>query len=390
MTPSRVLNRLLSGLTAFRTAERGAVAVLFAVMMIPLILATGAAVDFARVEILKTSLQSVVDGAALAGASALSLPNGTTSAGTVATDYFNKGMSSLATTATVGSPTVTIPSSTKVTVTATATLQYSFMNLVGRGLSVPITATAQGPAYQLQVTKNGGFTGDAWDGNSIYFYKVSGSSVPDTTSLKLLFTNDPAVDPNWVADNAAAKAIQVGANDSVGFAMVNKTGSKTYYRSNAYGAGGGSTHYFYSSLASPSSIAYPSQPTFATGTTTTTKDKYGNITITCYRTAITATNADYVPTSASSCNAHPCTTLNSGVVLQNNLVVGNNNACSTPATVTKTCLQLQATPLLFAWNDMGGPGDDFDYQDANYTVTCKPIAADGTVTAQPNSVALVN
>ncbi|NPD69192.1 hypothetical protein HN018_02210 [Lichenicola cladoniae] len=398
MTPSRIMNSLQSALTVFRTAKRGAVAVMFAVMMIPMILATGAAVDFARLEILKTSLQSVVDGAALAGASALSLPTGSSSAITVATAYYNKGVASLATTATVSSPTVTIPSTIQVTVVASATLQYSFMNLVGSGLSVPITASAKGPGYQLQVTKTGGFDAQAYDGNSIYFYKVSGNTVPSSTSLKLLFTNDPAVDPDYQVDNTKPKAIQVGPNDSVGFALINKTAARQNYSPNGYGARAGSTHYFYSSLSTPSSLEYKPQPTFTTGktkTTTTSKNGHTTSTTTCTNTAIKTTVTDYVTgiangTKIQNCNAHPCTTLDNGVVLQNNLVVGNNNACSTPATATRTCLQLQATPLLFAWNDMGGGVDDYDYQDANYTVTCVPTSTAGTAIPQPNSVTLVD
>ena len=53
------------------TDRRGVVAILFALALPPLLLATGAAVDFARVGMLKTTMQSVADGAALAGASAL-------------------------------------------------------------------------------------------------------------------------------------------------------------------------------------------------------------------------------------------------------------------------------------------------------------------------------
>lgn len=366
----------------FAAARGGGVAVLFALMLIPLILATGVAVDFARIEILKTALQSVVDGAALAGASALSLSTGSTSAVTVATDYFNKGVAALATTATIGTPTVTVPSTIEVTVTVTATLPYSFTSLISSGLSVPITASAEGPAYQLQVTKTGGFSSSAYDSDSVYFYVASSDgTLPTTTSaMTLLFTNDPSVDANYANDNASAKSIRIGGNDSVGFALVNKTGGLTAYGKNAYGAVQGSTHYFYSSAIVPSATAYPSQNSFYTGTTSS---NYWGKNTTCNRTTITTTVTSYVPTSSSSCNAHPCTTLSGGVVLENNLLVGGS--CATQSTATQTCLDLYNNPLSFSWNDMGGGSDDFDYNDAVYTVTCVPTSS----ATQPSSVILV-
>ncbi|WP_419728280.1 TadE/TadG family type IV pilus assembly protein [Lichenicola sp.] len=384
----RSFHILLSTLRSFGAARRGAVAVLFAVMIIPLILATGTAVDFARLEILKTSLQSVVDGAALAGASALNLSNGSSSAITVATDYYTKGVASLATTATVGAPTVTVPSSIEVTVSTTATLQYSFMGLIGSGLSVPITASAEGPPYVIQVTKTGGFTSSAYDSDSVYFYIVTGGALPATTaSMNLLFTNDSSVDSNYQTDNGTAKAIRVSANDQIGFALVNKTGAITYYSPNGYGAAGNSVHYFYSSSSPPSSVAYPTQGNFYTGVTTTKKNKNGSTTTTCSQTRIGTTVTNYVSSETDSCNAHPCTTLNGSTVQENNLLV--NGACSTPSTAVRTCLQLQANPVAYSWNDMGGGSDDYDYNDAAYTVSCV-VATASSATAPPSVVALVN
>lgn len=387
MTKPPAFDILLSGLRAFRNARRGAVAVLFAVMMIPLLLATGAAVDFARVEITRTSLQSVVDGAALAGASALNLANGSTNASAVATDYFTKGVASLATTATVSGPTVSIPSSIEVTVSATATLQYSFMSLIGRSLTIPITASAEGPPYVIQVTKTGGFTSSAYDSDSVYFYIVTSAGVPSTTaSMNLLFTNDPSVDPNYQTDNGTAKAIRVNANDQIGFALVNKTGGITYYSPNGYGAAGNSVHSFYSSVSPPSSIAYSTQGNFYTGVTTTKKNSNGGTTTTCTQTRIKTTVTNYVSSETDSCNAHPCTTLSGSTVMENNLLV--NGACSTTSTAVRTCLQLQANPVAYSWNDMGGGSDDYDYNDAAYTVSCAVSSASST--APPSVVALVN
>jgi hypothetical protein len=224
-----------------------------------------------------------------------------------------------------------------------------------------VTATAEGPAYTLQVTKTGGFSSSADDSNSIYYYPVpaSGTVPTSTSSMTLLFTNDKSIDPNYQTDNASPKAISIGANDSVGFALVNKTGGIAGYGSNAYGARQGSTHYFYSSLASPTSAAYSTEGRFYTGTQSTTTSN-GKSTTTCTTTAITTTNTTHAALGSTT----------NKVVLENNVLI--DSACSTSAMAVRTCAQLQAKPLNFSWNDLGGPSDDFDYNDADYTVSCVP------------------
>jgi len=56
-----------SGINVFVHEKRGNVAVLFALMMIPVVGAIGAAVDYARMLRLKTQLQTVADAATMAG-----------------------------------------------------------------------------------------------------------------------------------------------------------------------------------------------------------------------------------------------------------------------------------------------------------------------------------
>ena len=360
--------------------RRGVAAVLFALMLPPMLMATGAAVDFARVGMLKTSLQSVTDGAALAGASALYMNNAATEAQDAAQQYYAKGTVPLAKYAAVGTPTVTMPSSIEVTVTASATLSNSFMRLVNMGEVVSVTSSAEGPAYQIQVTKTGGFTADAADSNSIYFYKTDNTGAPpsSTSSYTLLFTNDPNVDANYQADNAANKDISVAATDYVGFALLNKTeGISNYGSTNSYGAKSGSEHLFFSSIAVPSSDAYSSQGTFYNGT----KNSQG----TCQTTAINSTVTTYVSTESGGCGPHPCTEMSGSTVMQNNLLIGSS--CSSQSTALLTCQQLYTNPVTFSWNDMGGNPDDFDYNDAVYTVQCVPTSSGPS---QPGAVVLVN
>ena len=55
-------------LRRFRLSEKGAIAILFALLLIPMLVATGVAVDFLRGSQAKSALQAAVDSAALAGA----------------------------------------------------------------------------------------------------------------------------------------------------------------------------------------------------------------------------------------------------------------------------------------------------------------------------------
>lgn len=374
--------------TLFRD-RRGVAAVLFALMLPTLLLSTGAAVDFARVGMLKTSMQAVTDGAALAGASALCLSSGQTDATQAATQYYTKGTVPIARYATINTPTVTIPSSIEVTVTATATLNNTLMRLVGMSETVSVTSSAEGPAYTLQVTKTGGFRSSAYDSDSIYFYNASNGAVPTTVaSMTRLYTNDSKIDPNYTADNAASKNIAVGGNDYVGFALVNITGGVTGYGSNGYGAVQGSTHIFYTSLPIPAQIAYPSPGTFYDNQQLNFTYQ-GRPYAYCQQNKITGTVTDWTSTETNSCTAHPCTEMNGNVVLENNLLTGTGSAtpsCSTQSTSNLTCLQLYNSPVTFKFNDMGGGGDDFDYDDADFTVSCVPSTSGST---QPNAVILV-
>ncbi len=403
----------MSQLWTLLTDRRGVAAALFALMLPPMLLATGAAVDFSRIGMMKTALQSVADGAALAGAGALCLSNGQQDATTAATAYFNKEAVPIQRYAQVSLQSASPVSTIKVTVTASATLSNPIMGAlstlfshVGINEAVNVTSSAEGPAYQLQVTQTGGFKSEAWDGDSIYFYNASSGTIPSSvSSMTLLFTNDPNVDPNWAQDNNNAKTISIGANDVVGFSLVNKTGGKTSYHPNAYGAGQGSIQMFYSTLPVPSQNAYSSQPAYYTGQGTSGNCGFrycgtyygygvGNEPGCKYETAITSTNTSALENSDAgadtskgypiwTCGSHPCTATVGKTVLQNNLLI--NGSCSTQATASLTCLQLQQNPAAFSWGDMGGGVDDYDHDDAVYTVSCQPS---GDVT-QPNSVVLV-
>ncbi len=342
------------------------------------------ATDYSREAMLKASLQSIADDAALAGASVLNLSASNASAITVATNYFNKGLATLANSAAVSAPVVTAPNSVSVTVSASATLKTTLMGIFQASMPVNVTATAQGPGYTIKVTYNSGFTISAADCNSIYYYIVpSTGGIPlDLSAYTELFTNCTSIDPNFQVNNQIPKKIVAGPTQQIGFAFLNQTGAANpgYYRggTNQYGAAVGSYHYFFSSLPVPTNypgLGYTNQGTFYTGVMNALGTGCSS------RTAITGTVNNYLTNvggdSLNACASHPCTTLVNGVVYNNNLTI--NGACSTPTTGAATCQQLYNTPETYGWNDLGGINpitgagtDDYDYGNSNYTVNCVP------------------
>ena len=65
MLRHRLLGRLRDSLTAFRSSERGNVAIIFGFCMIPMIGLVGAGVDYSRAARIQTILQAAADAAAL-------------------------------------------------------------------------------------------------------------------------------------------------------------------------------------------------------------------------------------------------------------------------------------------------------------------------------------
>lgn len=224
-------------LRRFWSDRRGNVAVLFGLAAVPIIGVMGVAVDYSRASHYRTLLQSAVDTAALAGATATSnkairdtvdsvmdatLPGGSGPNGM----HFNTDID---------------PDS--VTVTARAKVPTTIAAIFRSNVPIKVSATASRGtpvrAVDISVTN---FNADAWDANSIYWYIVpKDGSLPADTGLHLLLSNDPA----HPAPTAPA-SVQIGPEDEIGFAMINVTGGVHPYGANSYGQPQGSVHKFYS------------------------------------------------------------------------------------------------------------------------------------------------
>jgi Flp pilus assembly protein TadG len=301
--------------------RKGNVAIITALAAIPLVGAVGLAVDYTRALQFKTSLQGAVDSAALAGASLLS--TSTSSASTMATDYIKSEITKLPPNNGV-TYTIAVPNTSSVTVSATGQLATTFMSIFTKSFSVATTATAgpgQGPGGTVTWNLSlGGFFSSAYDSNTIYWYIVpNDDSVPPNSALQgPIASNNPNIP-------VSSSSFTVGENQKIGFALVNVTGGLIGYGSNQWGGTQGSTHYFYSSISPPSSAAYPSSGE-------------NNLKI-CSGKAI------------SSCPS-------------------SNNTLSTPTTAAPSCASLGSNYITYAWNDMGGTTDDYDYNDSEYYVSC--------------------
>jgi Flp pilus assembly protein TadG len=218
----------------------GNAAIAFALALVPIVGATGIAIDYSRAYRVQADLQYSVDAAALAGAAELSGESIEAAVDAAMSANFGDGAGDYD----VGHD-LDIQSDT-VTVTANATVPTTIGAIFLGEVPVSASATAFHGApvriVDLQVTE---FNSNAWDANSIYWYIVpEDGGVPAEEDLHLFLSNDP--------DNPAPEVpgpIQIGVNQQIGFALVNVTGGIHSYGNNSFGQPPGSVNRFYSHLA---------------------------------------------------------------------------------------------------------------------------------------------
>jgi len=349
---TRILRDLLSD-------TRGVTALMFGLLLIPLFLAIGAGVDYARGTQFKAQLQGIVDQAAVSGSAAFSNCSVASTASTVATNYFNTATSALPPNNGFGSgPTVTVTptscstsaTSFTVTVSATTSIKTTLMSIFVSTLPITVSATASMPGVQITFDF-GNFSSSACDTNTIYWYYVpSDNSLPSTSNLNELWTNATG------AANNSSTTQSVPASQKIGFALTNVTGGNCgNYGSNQYGGTYGSTHTFYSQLSPPNSNAYSSTSSkdcslqVVEGTTSHGSTTYANPGSQCYTSSTSPTMTSVLT------DADP------------------------------TCSDLNGNSYKYYWNDMGGSSDDLDYNDMEYTFSCSggSGSGNGTSNAQP-------
>src|SRR5689334_5124349 len=193
-------DKMLRSLKSFLQDRAGNVMIMFAGMGIGMTLMVGAGVDYTRAVQFKSALQALADASVLAGASVY--VSDTTAASGIATAqaYWNNGLSRLPFNSGVGTASFTTSSDAggfyvHVAV-PTSTIKTTFLSLVTNSIGVVVSATAKDPIVTATINLNG-WTSDAGDGNSIYWYKIpQDHSIPafnsTTTSngtYNLIFSN---------------------------------------------------------------------------------------------------------------------------------------------------------------------------------------------------------
>ena len=337
--------------SGFGADRRGTVAVLTGLMILPLMFSAGIAVDLTRATGFRTALQNAADSAALAGAAAYTDATQASAATAAATAYLqqaeaglpsNRGVSFTVTPAVLTNAAGQTTGYT-VAVTAQAQVPTTLMSLVVASMPAIARATAENPVVTVTATL-GNWKSSAADANTIYWYVVpQNGALPAAADLHQLFTNTgPAP--------TTLPSIQLTAAQKIGFALKNVTGGIHGYGANQYGSPQGHTNWLYSQLAPPSASAYPTEP----------RD--------CALEVAVATAATPTPTqTAGSCVA------------------------ATPALGTISCTQAAGQTVFYFWNDMGGTTDDYDYNDAQYSLSCSaPPTTQTVASAAPTTVVLTN
>lgn len=330
----------------------GIIAVLMALLAVPIGAAAGIAIDVGRLELALHTAQGVADAAAMAGASLFTDVTKQQAALTAANTYVTQGFSSLpefarATPATVvatPAPSCAVAEAANtVTVSTTVTVNTTLLWLFMPRLQSQVTATGAMPVMQMTLSLSGDdFDAGVLDLDGMYWYPVPpGGGVPDPSDLHLVLSNASA--PGGGTVTQCISPIQ-----QIGFAFSDQPGGLWYnYGPNMYGGAFPNTYYYYSTLFPPSRQAYPDFPYDAA-------------------LQIVAVNPDgsYPPPST-------------GFFLSNDSYgYGDFLPTAEPlapvaANGSVSCASLNGSMIHIYWNDMGGsPYDNLNYTDGEITFGC--------------------
>jgi Flp pilus assembly protein TadG len=336
-----------------------------ALLAVPTVMVVGAAVDYARLEQFKTQLQATVDSAALSGAAAYVDSSSASNAQTVANNYLTSNIGLLPShignvTTSAAAAQVTSGSNQgyTVTVTATATIGTTFMRMVTSTLNVSVSATAVNPIVQITISTSN-FNSSAADLNTLWYWLINSSS-PNAQPTTSNFTSSQKLACNHNCTNSSV-TFSATATQMIGMALENVTGGISDYGCTQYQTAPGSwkwvqrngrwtqqwvtsscagtTQWFFSNMMPPSNNTYNSS-SIDTGYTSVTQNCSLQVALS---TSLPSTTT---PPLSSQCFS------------------------SMPSYAYPSCAQLSGQYATFYWNDMGGTGDDHDYNDAEISVKC--------------------
>lgn len=207
--------------------DRGAVAIMFAVMLLPLMILLGMSIDLGRAYYINSVITGASDAAALAGAKA---GGGTANMTRAATAMFNANIPSNFP-ATIGGPTIQFSSNNQViTVAANATINTTMAQLVGvTQLTTTGTAQAQistqGAEVVLALDNTGSMYGgpmsDEISAAQTLVTALYGSAsvdtvqglwvgvVPYSTTVNIKISGSPAAGSSWLTSVGQAQIANV-------------------------------------------------------------------------------------------------------------------------------------------------------------------------------------
>jgi Flp pilus assembly protein TadG len=408
--------------------SRGGIAIMMAFLILPLILGAGLSVDLARLVIAQTTLQSSVDSAALAGASAWQGSTSTVSTTTIATNYFNRTIQAAGVTLT-GAPTVVAGNGTyngsstyNVQVSAKATLRTVFMSIGGiASLSLNASATAANPAVHPVVTlvTNTG-NNYAYDWNSAYMYAVpvNGSGTPDFTSMPPMSqfyeidsncnSSDGAYMANAMCNGQFGATVPtttnfptISATTPIAFLFVNMTDGSRSAADGGYGPNMYNSQPGYYNVMNTEWMSTGSGTSSGWGPSLNTDNTVGIVQQLTGYTLNQPVKTNYaMKNNQTASSPQPGQTTGPNCAL----VITQENPTSIPNTIPHTlqyqcykdtdtasgaqyinlsCQQIAGRTFQYWWNDMGASTDDYDYQNLIYTLQCLPGTGSpngGTVT----------
>lgn len=397
-----MLQRALHRLTRLAANDRGTVAVLFGLLIIPLAIAIGTGIDYGRALQIRATLQNTVDAAALSGASAYTAPSAETTAQTLAQNYITQGTGALPTNVTVKSTTVT-PGSTgsgnnvayTMYASITASVPTTFMSFYESAITVTASATATNPVVNATFDM-GSFVSYACDTNEIYWYVVpSGGGVPDASAMNLLWSNNDA-NPTTIT------SFSVAASAQIGFAIKNVTGARPQslggcnYGNNMYGAQPGDTQWLYSS-AQPPSKYYNIAPGGTNTGTHATYETTQDCALYVEKGKLKSGSWTYSSAPQGKCYTSNGKSENENTYDDQGNMNGVCDNCtkgskmSTAMTnASPSCAALSGNSYQYNWNDMGGSFDSYNYgNDMQYSFSCSGGAGSGNGTST-SGVVLTN
>jgi Flp pilus assembly protein TadG len=182
------IKRLGAGVRGFMTSRTGAIAPMFALLAVPMVIGLGAAVDIGRATTSRNNLQDALDATGLA----LSHLPSSTPAATVQTDaqqWLNANLHD----GSISNISLSVSTSTQqVTLTANATINTTFASLAGIS-QVPVVShtTVQWGLSHIELALVLDNTGSMADDNKINTLMSSANSLVTTLATTANTSNDP-------------------------------------------------------------------------------------------------------------------------------------------------------------------------------------------------------